>query len=84
MKPIQFEAELVEIRSRPGHSYDVRMNVPEYGLEAIKAMLMWVHDEIGVAVVNLTDGVVTGDEQDGRERRQRAVGKRTKPKPSGA
>ena len=56
MKPIQFEAELVEIRSRPDHSYDIRLNVPEYGLEAIKAMLLWVHDEIGVAVVNLTDG----------------------------
>lgn len=56
MKPIQFEAELVEIRSRPDHSYDVRFNVPEYGLEAIKAMLLWVHDEIGVAVVNLTEG----------------------------
>lgn len=84
MKPIQFEAELVEIRSRPDHSYDIRLNVPEYGLEAIKAMLLWVHDEIGVAVVNLTGDVITGEVQDGRERRQRAVGQRAKRKPSGS
>lgn len=72
MKPIQFEAELVEIRSRPDHSYDIRLNVPEYGLEAIKAMLMWVHDEIGVAVVNLSNPD-SRELSDGRERRKRKV-----------
>ena len=73
-QPVQFEAELVEIRSRPDHSYDIRFNVPEYALDAVKAMLLWVHDEVGVAVVNLTDGI-DGKETDARPRRTRAVRK---------
>ena len=70
--PVSFAGELTLIKSRPDKTYDVTINVPEYALDAIRAMAGWVHDEVAVAVENMTQDERDSTElSDGRKRRKR-------------
>ena len=69
---VAFTAELTLIKSRPDKTYDVTLNVSEFGLDAIRDMAGWVHDEVAVAVENVTQGEPDSTElSDGRKRRKR-------------
>lgn len=52
VKAVEFEAELRQIKSMVDGSYNVTINVPEYGLEQVKVMMGWLKDQIRVVIVN--------------------------------
>ena len=52
VKAVEFEAELRQIKSMADGSYNVILNVPEYGLEQIKAMMGWIKDQVQIVLVD--------------------------------
>jgi len=52
VKAVEFEAELRQIKSMADGSYNIVLNVPEYGLEPVKAMMGWIKDQVKVVLVD--------------------------------
>ena len=52
VKAVEFEAELRQIKSMADGSYNVILNVPEYGLDQVKAMMGWIKDQVKVVLVD--------------------------------
>jgi len=47
---VEFEAELRQIKSMADHSYNIVINVPEYCLPQVQAMLGWLGDLLKVVI----------------------------------
>ena len=52
VKAVEFEAELRQIKSMADGSYNVILNVPEYGLDQVRAMMGWIKDQVKVVLVD--------------------------------
>lgn len=52
VRGIEFDAELRQIKSMVDGSYNVTINIPEYGLEQVQVMMGWLKDQVRVVMVN--------------------------------
>lgn len=49
---VEFEAELRQIKTMADHSINVILNVPEYCVEQVQTMLMWLGDMVHLVAVD--------------------------------
>jgi len=52
VKAVEFEAELRQIKSMADGSYNIIINVPEYGLEQVQAIMGWIKNQVKVVLVD--------------------------------
>lgn len=50
IKAVEFEAELLHVKSTVNHTYNVTLNVPEYCLPQVKEMMGWLAEQVKVIV----------------------------------
>lgn len=60
IKPVQFQAELRQIKSMADRTYNVILNVPEYDIDKVRKMLGWITDLVEVVIIQ----VDTKDDQE--------------------
>jgi hypothetical protein len=65
---VEFEAEVRQLKTMADHSVNLTLNVPEYCVEQVQTMLMWLGDAVQVVAVNKTKP----DSRQLRDRRGRA------------
>lgn len=58
---VEFEAELRQIKTMSDHSCNVVFNVPEYCVEQVQTMLMWLGDMVQIVAVD--EGKPTNDQR---------------------
>jgi hypothetical protein len=68
---VEFEAEVRQLKTMADHSVNLTLNVPEYCVEQVQTMLMWLGDMVQIVAVDEPDSRHgTGN---GRARRKRTV-----------
>jgi len=52
---IEFESEIRQIKTMSDRSFNIVLNVPEYGAEQVKKIMDWLQDNVKVLMVNEND-----------------------------
>jgi len=53
IRAVEFEAEVRKITSLVDHTYNLTLNVPEYHIEKVKAMLGWLGDQVRIVITTV-------------------------------